>query len=90
MFNTHTHRAADLPGDVVHEHEGHGPLVVPGHLAGAGLGTRHLGPQRLRPGHVRLVPCSLGEPGGGPDQLVTVAAPRLVEAAGRDSVRVLS
>ena len=79
-----------LAGDVVHDEEGDGPLVVPGHLAGVGVTPGHLGPQRLRLVHICLVTGGLGDPGSGPDNLVVVATPGLVETTSGDGVSVLS
>ena len=79
-----------LAGDVVHDEEGDGPLVVPGHLAGVGIAPGHLSPQCLRLVHICLVTGGLGDPGGRPDNLVIVAAPGLVETTSGDGVSVLS
>ena len=86
----HNKRWFHLPGDVVHDEEGDGPLVVPGHLAGVGVTPSHLGPQRLRLVHICLVAGGLGDPGSRPDNLVIVATPGLVETTSRDGVSVLS
>ena len=79
-----------LAGDVVHDEEGDGPLVVPGHLTGVGVTPGHLSPQRLRLVHICLVAGGLGNPGCSPDNLVIVATPGLVETTSGDGVSVLS
>ena len=46
---------AHLAGDVVHDEEGDGPLVVPGDLAGVGVAAPELGPESLGLVNIRLV-----------------------------------
>ena len=55
----HTLYSLHLASDIEHEEEGEGPLVVPGHLTGVGATAAKLGPKRLRPGNIRLVPRGL-------------------------------
>ena len=73
----------DLSGDIIHDKECHGPLVIPRDLPRVGIAASHLSPDCLSLVNVSLVTSSLGNLSSSPDQLIIVPTPGLIEPSSR-------